>query len=510
MLGRSSHPALLVCELLVVLFCLESVLQTIYVASLFSRQDLPLGSIHLAHELSLAGALVVTAILCVEMTEGPVVLVVEFGVLGVPVDAMAAVGYACFALGALRVVGPSSGMVPSVPPSEAEVGAGRPGPLLGTRLGVALESVLVLLATTHASLVVGEHWFVCLVLLAAAMLYRTVSLVRWAHDRLNGSLTCLSPLQTLSELSEGVLCVTRDGRVLFMNDCMRRCLATLGLTADLGDLSGAWEKIAAAAMAHDGGRVSDGGVRVGVTSDEVRYLMRHDMVALGSGSVCILALDITEEERLRQGAQAVNQSLEEARRRLVDSLANVEETARIEARLTMRARVHDVIGQRLSILHRCLEDGDVSDETVEHLQVLLDDITSDLRDPHEANPCRSLDTLVAAFGLAGVDVCVTGSLPAGRPVAAFFVNTLREACTNAVRHGQARRVWVHLDQTEELLRLRVTNDGVCPVDGKIDERGGLGGMRHAAAALGATVRVTARPRFVVSVEVPLDPRPVSR
>lgn len=263
-------------------------------------------------------------------------------------------------------------------------------------------------------------------------------------------------------------------------------------------------------MAHDGGRVSDGGVRVGVTSDEVRYLMRHDMVALGSGSVCILALDITEEERLRQGAQAVNQSLEGARRRLVDSLANVEETARIEARLTMRARVHDVIGQRLSILHRCLEDGDVSDETVEHLQVLLDDITSDLRDPHEANPCRSLDTLVAAFGLAGVDVRVTGSLPAGRPVAAFFVNTLREACTNAVRHGQACRVWVHLDQTEELLRLRVTNDGVCPVDGKIDERGGLGGMRHAAAALGATVRVTARPHFVVSVEVPLDPRPVSR
>ncbi len=37
----------------------------------------------------------------------------------------------------------------------------------------------------------------------------------------------------------------------------------------------------------------------------------------------------------------------------------------------MRARVHDVIGQRLSILHRYLEEGRLDDESLEQIDPLL-------------------------------------------------------------------------------------------------------------------------------------------
>lgn len=64
----------------------------------------------------------------------------------------------------------------------------------------------------------------------------------------------------------------------------------------------------------------------------------------------------------------------------------------------MRARVHDVIGQRLSILHRYLEEGRLDDESLEQIDPLLRSIAADLRSG--ATPNRQSNWAISSMLLA--------------------------------------------------------------------------------------------------------------
>ena len=199
--------------------------------------------------------------------------------------------------------------------------------------------------------------------------------------------------------------------------------------------------------------------------------------------------------------RAVNDDLELTGLELKESLARVQEVAENDTRRRMRFRVHDVVGQRVSIIHRFLEDGDTSDEAVERIMGMLSSVLTDLRSNDDSDPETSLRAIVGAFELVGVTYHITGSLPADGTVAGFFVRVIREASTNAVRHGQARSIEVSIDQTPTEARLVVSNDGQVP--DAVVEHVGIQGMRRRARELGATLRVEPSPRFTIRANVPL-------
>lgn len=111
------------------------------------------------------------------------------------------------------------------------------------------------------------------------------------------------------------------------------------------------------------------------------------------------------------------------------------------------------------------------------------------------------------LGSAGVEVAVR--VAAVTPSAAgsqLLAAAVREAVTNVLRHSEARRCRIELDQDDQRVHLRVTNDGVVPHrGGRADGRGagsGLAGLVARAQPLGA--RVTTEPRgeeFHLAVEL---------
>ncbi|MBR8740392.1 sensor histidine kinase [Nocardiopsis sp. MG754419] len=84
-----------------------------------------------------------------------------------------------------------------------------------------------------------------------------------------------------------------------------------------------------------------------------------------------------------------------------------------------------------------------------------------------------------------LDVADPGELPVAVETAAYYVVT--EAVANAVRHGGAENVSVHLSRGDGTLRVRVTDDG----RGGVDETAGSGvrGLRRRVAALDGRVSV---------------------
>ncbi len=173
----------------------------------------------------------------------------------------------------------------------------------------------------------------------------------------------------------------------------------------------------------------------------------------------------------------------------------------------MRARVHDVIGQRLSILHRYLEEGRLDDESLEQIDPLLRSIAADLRSGGASEPAEQLGDIVHVFGLVSVQIDVEGALPEDARVAAAFLQIIREASTNATKHAQAHRVHVRLwregADADGIARMTISNDG-SPAPVSYREGTGIPGMRHVAQDLGGSLEVHAAQPFTLAVSIPLS------
>ena len=80
---------------------------------------------------------------------------------------------------------------------------------------------------------------------------------------------------------------------------------------------------------------------------------------------------------------------------------------------------------------------------------------------------------------------------------------VREAVSNAIRHGRADSVTVRLARGD-CLRLTIEDDGGGLAEGEPDGRGfGIVSMRERAQALGGTVELSPAPDRGVRVEVRL-------
>lgn len=330
--------------------------------------------------------------------------------------------------------------------------------------------------------------------------------------------------QAVHTLPVGVLCTGADGRVLFTNDTMRSCLAALGLPCDLADLSGIERNLKERVQRGEGGAVLAEGLRLQVGPDKTCLFQFGTIRLHGQPCRWIVALDITEQARASDQLEQAAGALERAGIELRASLADVHEVARNEAFTVMRSKVHDVIGQRLSILHRYLEDG-ADNQAFEQVAQLIEGISEELHAAKGPDAATELAAVVEAFSLVGVEVHTQGELPGDAAVAGLFTQVIRECATNAVRHARAHHVWVafgsHGDivQTDQVARdaadqnpvapkrcvwyiLAVSNDGA-PCTKNIVPGGGLTGMRAACEALGATFEVEAGPPFMVRVSAPV-------
>ncbi len=400
------------------------------------------------------------------------------------------------------------------------------------RRPILLMEAVLLFAWTPAGMgIVGESVPILGLISLAYLTYRVIgdlALDVWRQSR---EISRFSVTEAIMRLPEGVLLADPSGGIWLMNDAMRFCLVSLGFPTDLADTRGLWAALQRKAIDEPDGLLPEG-VVLTVNEDETRFFTVDAVTLRGRECQRIMAFDVTDEHRLNSRLSRTNDLLARTAQELRGALARVSEAARNEALLNARSRVHDVIGQRLSILHRYLEDDEITDESLARMEPILSEILSDLTAVERTDPTAELNAIVAAFALIDVRVEVTGELPDDPQLADTLVQIVREATTNAVKHGQAGDVAVVVEKDSSGVRLSISDGPPAPGQNLAERhvmrpifsdnqpsattqllREGLGlpGMRRAAEALGGTLEVLHSDPFTIIVTIPqpdddLNPR----
>lgn len=244
----------------------------------------------------------------------------------------------------------------------------------------------------------------------------------------------------------------------------------------------------------------------------------------------LLALRTVQEEAARRSLHVVRDDLREKVLTLQDTNAQLLHAQDYELRaaaLAERTRIareiHDGVGhlltrlllqvKALQVVHR-EEPGVVADLTT--LDGGLDEALDSMRRSVHAlsddgeELATSLNMLGSRCGIESVRVdCSTEAEPPA-VVARCVVAVVREALTNAARHGGARSARVAVTDYPAFWQVTVDNDGIVPAEGEPAAAGrggsglGLRSMTERVEALGGRVRITPRPRFTVFATIPKD------
>lgn len=378
------------------------------------------------------------------------------------------------------------------------------------------ELLLVAAVTPPVVFAMGSAWAVVLIAEGAFFLFRSIAALLMDVRNRQEDITAFSTIETINVIPVGILYLDSKGHPLLMNRCMRKNLAELHMPTDLHDMSGTWNglrKLSAQMPESSRDRVRIDLDRFGetravveVSPSEIRLFVCDDVMVSGRPLERIIGLDVTEYAHAHDRLAHANRLLELAGQELQSQIEEVKKVADNAAYLRMRTRVHDVIGQRLSILHRYLEEGRLDDESLEQIDPLLRSIAADLPSKADTEPAEQLGDIVHAFGLVSVQIDVEGALPEDARVAAAFLQIIREASTNATKHAQAHQVhvclWQETSEDGAVARMTVSNDGA-PAPVSYREGTGIPGMRHVAQNLGGSLEVRAAPSFTLAVSIPL-------
>ncbi len=252
----------------------------------------------------------------------------------------------------------------------------------------------------------------------------------------------------------------------------------------------------------------------------------------------ITATDITERWKLTEALRAQNKELTRRKDGLIRTLNNLQALSRERETQRARMRAHDILGERLTLLLRMVRGEPAPDYDL--LRSLTARLMDELKEAESVHaPQDDMEILKQTFASIGVEVLSCGTLPQDPEKGKLLVDISKEAVTNAVRHGFATKVYITMRTGEGCHHMQITDNGglsagtmndeppadtmnggmsawtmndrlsdntmsgESPAD-TIKEGGGISGMRNRLAALGGTLRVTARPGFTLTIDLPED------
>lgn len=311
------------------------------------------------------------------------------------------------------------------------------------------------------------------------------------HRFRNHTITHSSIREGVDQIASGLCFYVEGGRLILSNSRMNDlCHRIVG--RDLQNAQLFWQILSGGEVSDDVQRLSYGNYPNFRLPDGSVWTFSREKL---DGFIQITAADTTLQQDLTDELRDKNLDLAALNLRLRKYGENVDELARSKERLETKVRIHGELGQALLAARRYLVDPDSQEPPIAIWRRNIAMLRKEMASKKSEDP---LEILEKAAKSAGVNLVIRGNLPSENEYRQFFLLAASEALTNAVFHGDAKTLFIDLEEESSLWIMRFTNDGVKPKQTVI-EGGGLGSLRHKAESIGAQMTVESLPEFVLTI-----------
>lgn len=214
---------------------------------------------------------------------------------------------------------------------------------------------------------------------------------------------------------------------------------------------------------------------------------------------------LSREAKLRGG-------LEEKTTQLEAASVLLEDSAKTAERLRISRELHDLIGHQLTILNLELEaakhhEGHKAREHTAQAGVVAKELLANVRNTvgelRAAGPGNLRDALqriASAVQSLDISVEIDNDVIVDEQQAEALVRAGQEIITNALKHSEAKELWIAVAQDDSGVELSGANDGPAPRN--ITLGNGLRGLSERVTLLGGQLSVDPYPTFTVTVTLP--------
>ncbi|MEJ8751472.1 ATP-binding protein [Lagierella sp. ICN-221743] len=208
-----------------------------------------------------------------------------------------------------------------------------------------------------------------------------------------------------------------------------------------------------------------------------------------------IAYNITLEWALYKEIEKKIKQIQKINESLRDYQKNVGEYTRQKEILKAKIKIHDKIGQSLIYFKRYLEKTHKTKEERDKLIKLWMESLLILEDSEDrAENKTKFEKLISTANDIGVEVHVNGKAPSNETDWILLVDIVHEALNNAIRHGQAKNIWIYLYEDEFRIQCEIENDGLKAKE-SIVEKGGLKNIRQRLEPFDGTIKIFTKPNF---------------
>ena len=314
-----------------------------------------------------------------------------------------------------------------------------------------------------------EYYIIYFIAISLFISSRNI-LLFWHNIRKYGSrINQFSIKETLDGLPLGIIMTDYEKRIIFINETMNKILNYNNISSRIKtDLI--WKEIKSKDNVFLNANLSL------LNYQDRYYMFSFDKVINTNGEYYqIKCSDITGEYNILEEIKEKNEHLKEQGEEISQYISKLEDIEREKSLLRIKSKVHDVLAQRLSIIHQFLDNNSniiKIDELKKLIEEMFDDITS-----NDIEADSMIEGIIASFGMIGMQIIFDGDFSNIKEINSVL-KIIREAATNALRHGQATKLFV----SKKDLKIVITNNGIEPTELKLGN--GLKGMKFIAEESG--------------------------
>lgn len=208
----------------------------------------------------------------------------------------------------------------------------------------------------------------------------------------------------------------------------------------------------------------------------------------------IYAFDITKEYLTTIEIENKQVELKTKQTEILQIIANLDEIEKQKEVLQLKSKLHDIIGQRLFILHHILDVIDEKNFDLNNIKNMLSTMLGEIDNDDITETQHMQNSIITAFEMIGFNIEISGEMPKETTKAKALIKIIRECATNAIRHANATKLFVNIFDD----KIEIFDNGKT-INQTFTEGTGIKGMRLNAKTLGGELTTSTQNGFKVII-----------